>query len=348
MRNVRGHPVQNCVRGKYSAQVVGHEVERLAAGVFYVRRLEYFPDAFADRRRRYGSRMAAVVPLEQQRSRRGPASFGEVIEGDQWNGSVLLPNSGDDRGYDIGQLRTDDEEAFLVGLGRRDVQQRDDLPCLGVSILDDAVMARFEHLLDPDAGVPKKLDCCPTPEGTMVLGTKVAAAAGRVEDARNHTEPLIFVSACGDSGEGLAEDGERLAGFRIQRCVQSEAGLLGAAFGGPHQNWQQGQAFAGPLVHARLSARIDLPGRVRGFRRADGARNGPSRPSRRILGSPLRDVQVERPDCGQELEVVHPWDGDLDGGPVRQALILDLDAEAFFPRMRHFRVEVERVDAWMV
>ena len=50
----------------------------------------------------------------------------------------------------IGEFGRDDQEPFGVGLGRGDLQQRDQLAGRGQPVLDQAVVAEFGELLDAD------------------------------------------------------------------------------------------------------------------------------------------------------------------------------------------------------
>ena len=84
----------------------------------------------------------------------------------------------DDRGQDVRQLRADHQEPFGVGLGRSDLQQRDQFGAGGRGVLDQAVMAEFAELLDPDAGVTKCLDRDPGPERPVFFPGQVPAGPG--------------------------------------------------------------------------------------------------------------------------------------------------------------------------
>ena len=68
--------------------------------------------------------LQADGPLEQQGHRRVPGALSDVVGGGQRDGSVRAADPGDDGGHDVGELGSDDEEPFLVGLGRGDGQER--------------------------------------------------------------------------------------------------------------------------------------------------------------------------------------------------------------------------------
>ena len=59
----------------------------------------------------------------------------------------------DDRGQDVGEFGADDQQTFGVGLGRRDLQQRDEFTVGRQGVLDQAVVAEFGQLLDANSGV---------------------------------------------------------------------------------------------------------------------------------------------------------------------------------------------------
>jgi hypothetical protein len=60
--------------------------------------------------------------LKQEGQRRAVEPFGVVIPGDQRQPFVAIPDALDDSGENVGQFRADDQQPFLVGLGRGDPQ----------------------------------------------------------------------------------------------------------------------------------------------------------------------------------------------------------------------------------
>jgi hypothetical protein len=64
---------------------------------------------------------------------------------------LAVTDPGDDGGQNVGEFGRDDEQPFGVGLGRGDLQQRDQLPGIWQPVLDQAVVGQFGQLLDPDA-----------------------------------------------------------------------------------------------------------------------------------------------------------------------------------------------------
>jgi hypothetical protein len=105
----------------------GLGVDRFPAGAGDVGRGERAAEEVANAIARDGPVLQADNPLEQQRHRRVPGALARVIGDDQRDGAASAADPGDDCGQDIRQLRVDDEESFLVGLRRRDRQQRDQL-----------------------------------------------------------------------------------------------------------------------------------------------------------------------------------------------------------------------------
>jgi hypothetical protein len=74
------------------------------------------------------------------------------VEGDhQGDGAGLVPDPADDGAEHVRELRGDDQKPLLVGLGRGDMQQRDQLAGGRDGVLDQAVMGEFCQLLNTDA-----------------------------------------------------------------------------------------------------------------------------------------------------------------------------------------------------
>jgi hypothetical protein len=51
----------------------------------------------------------------------------------------------------VGEFGADDQQPFGVGLGRGDLQQRDELAGVRQPVLDQAVVGQLGQFLDPDA-----------------------------------------------------------------------------------------------------------------------------------------------------------------------------------------------------
>ncbi len=127
-------------------------------------------------------RMVLGVDATLEQPRRGgkPHPFVVVVGADQRDRSQRASNPADDLGEHVGQLRADHEEPFLVGLRRRDLQQRDQLAGGGKPVLHQAVVAELEEFFDPDAGGAQHLHDRPDPEGKLLFQGQVAALPGGV------------------------------------------------------------------------------------------------------------------------------------------------------------------------
>ena len=175
--DVRRHAVHDRVGDEDPAEIVGDEPQRLAAGVGDAGAGQGVADQLADRGAADGVVLAAEMALEQQRHRRVPDPFVVVVGGDQRHGAVLVADPGDDRAEHVGQFGADDQQPFGVGLGRGDLQQRDELAGGGQRVLDEAVVGQLGEFLDPDAGVAQDLHRGPGPERPVLFEGQVAALA---------------------------------------------------------------------------------------------------------------------------------------------------------------------------
>ena len=211
----------------------------------------------------------------------------------------------DDRAEHVGELGADDQEPFGVGLGGRDLQQRHELAGVGQPVLDEAVVAELEQFLDPDAGQAQDFDDRPRPERVIFLPVEQPLlAGGRV------ARPDVARVAVRPDGpdEGLPGGGEVLPRLGVAGCGQHSAGIVTPAGGSAGQDRQDREAVAGPGVHPRLAA----PGELAPFQVfwPDRARGHPRAPAGRIVQRPFGQVQIERPDAGERVEVAEPLDGD--------------------------------------
>jgi hypothetical protein len=90
-------------------------------------------------------------------------------------------------GEDVEEVGRNRDDAFAVGLGRGDHEQRDDL-AVGTLILADAELGELQELLDTDAGVTQRLDDGPLPERRLLRACNVDDLAGRLNpDAKART-----------------------------------------------------------------------------------------------------------------------------------------------------------------
>jgi len=190
--------------------------------------------------------LCSVMALEQQRHRRVPHPFVVVVGGHQRHCAVLAADPGDDLAEHVGQLGADDQEPLGVGLGRGDLQQRDQLAGGRQLVLDEAVVGQLGEFLDPDAGVAEDLDRGPGPERLVLFEGEVAvlAAAGVLCPG-----PAGGGVGPGWPAQGLAGRGEQLAGRGALGGAQPFCGCLpvGVHFG--QQRGKDRDALAGPLVH---------------------------------------------------------------------------------------------------
>ena len=127
---------------------------------------------------RDGPVLDADLALEQQRHRRVPDPFVDVVGDHQRHRAVVAADPADDRAEDVGQLGRDDQQPLGIGLGRGDLQQRDQLAGGGQPVLDEAVVRQFCEFLDPDAGEAENLHGRPGPERAVLFEGEVAAPAG--------------------------------------------------------------------------------------------------------------------------------------------------------------------------
>ena len=70
--------------------------------------------------------------LEEVREERPGGPLVVVVAGDEGNGAVVAgAQPGDDGGQDAGEFRVHQQQAFLVALGRHDLQQGHDFTAVG-------------------------------------------------------------------------------------------------------------------------------------------------------------------------------------------------------------------------
>lgn len=74
----------------------------------------------------------------------------------------------------VGELGRDDQQPFCVGLGRGDLQQRNQLTGRWQPVMDQAVVGQLGEFLDADTGVAQHLDHRPGPEAAVLCEGEVA------------------------------------------------------------------------------------------------------------------------------------------------------------------------------
>ncbi len=70
------------------------------------------------------------------------------------------------------------QEPFLVGLRRHDLQHRDDLAGLGQPVGHQRQVRDLQHFLDAHSGVAQGLDDRPGPEGVVLFLSDVGSLTG--------------------------------------------------------------------------------------------------------------------------------------------------------------------------
>ena len=106
----------------------------------------------------------------------------------------------------------------------------------------------------------------------------------------------------------------------VARAASSRAAAsLRPRSSGGGEGGQDGEPFAGPLVHAGLGPRFLLL--VLDVAAADRAGHGPRPPAGGLVQRPLGEVEVERPDGHQDVAGRFPGDGLLAAAGVRAVLV---------------------------
>ena len=179
LADVRGQPVLQRFGGEEPSHVVRGEGQRPAGGGDEAGSCRGVLKPPFDIEPAEGPAFRSGPVLNEQRRRRVPDALERVVGRDQGDRSgLVVPDPGDDDGEDLGELGCDDQHSLDVGLGRRDVQQRDRLAVTGKFVADEAVMRQLGEFLDPDAGMPEYLDEGPCPERVFFFLGQVPAPAG--------------------------------------------------------------------------------------------------------------------------------------------------------------------------
>src|SRR5258708_1300862 len=242
------------------------------------------------------------------------------------------------RGEPVGQLGAGAREAFLVGLGGRDLQQRDQLAGTGQPVLHQAVVAEFEEFLDADAGGAQDLHDRPGPEGVLRFEGQVAAPAG-----------VVFGPDAAGPGPADEDRPSHDEGFpRLGALSRAEPGpgVFAVATEGGHQRGEHGQALPGPRVHPCLALARGLA--QDSLLLADGARRHPGRPATGVFDCPAGQVQVEGPPQRQTLPPAHPRDDNLRALPGVGADLPGRGWQALLPLAPYLAAQVEAADAGIV
>ena len=208
-------------------------------------------------------------------------------EGDR---AAAVADPGDDGRQHVGEFGADDQEPFGVGLGRGDLQQRDELAGGGQPVLDEAVMGQLGQLLDPDAGVAQDFHGRPGPERRGALrGSGRGACPWRGPRPRSGRWPWATARpgavSCPPAVNARQAGQPRQAASRaagLRRSAAADLSSTGRTGRRSRVRWS-----------IRALRRDTLLG-VRDLFGADRARRGPLPPPGRVVGGPLGDVEVER------------------------------------------------------
>lgn len=256
----------------------------------------------------------AELPLEQERHRLAPDPLVLVVTRQERDRGLRAQVAADDRGDDGEQLSRHGDDAFAVGLGRRDHQQRGDF-AVRAPVLPDAEMSQLRQFLDAAAGVPEGFHDRPFPERPVLFGGDVErASVGLVDDPRRHCplglRPVLVVPAVGApvaaavvsellAGRGLPRRGEKA--FKITVVLVDVLG----------EHRQERLALTGPVGHA-LHDTATAAAAAAEFAITDRAGHRPARPPFWLGDRPALKVKVEGAD--RQLQGVEV----LPGPPVRQ------------------------------
>lgn len=142
-----------------------------------------------------------------------------------------MADPADDGAEHVGQLGADDQEPLGVGLGWGDLQQWDQLPGGGEPVLDQAVVAELQQLLDPHAGQLEDFYDRPRPKGVILLPVEETLLAG---------DGIFDPDAAGGrvrpdrTDQGLARGGEFLARGDLAAGAGQGLGVLAPLIGGSY------------------------------------------------------------------------------------------------------------------
>jgi hypothetical protein len=243
----------------------------------------------------------------------------------------------------VGEFGADDQQAFGVGLGGRDLEQGNQLAGGGQPVLDEAVVGQLGQLLNPDAGVPQHFHHGPAPEPAVFFEGQVPALAGGWVFS---PDPAGRLGLHHCPAQRLRAGGERRSGSGAGGGLEplSGGGALDVGPGG--QGGQDRQPFAGPLIHPGLApGPVFLVGGLAG---TDRAAHGMRAPAGRVIIGPFGDVEVERPDRGQHAAAIQPGGHRLDCLAIGAGPGLGPGHHALFPRGGDVARELQRRDAGMV
>jgi hypothetical protein len=141
--------------------------------------------------------------LEQVWQRRPGGAFVVVVTPCEGDGSaVLLAETGDGRRQNARRLRADEQQSFLVRLGRHDLQHRHDLAGVGQLVGDQRQMGQLGEFFDPNSVVAQCFHDRPRPERLVFgVGEVDRLAGGQVLHEHRGCHASVFGSLVGAGGD---------------------------------------------------------------------------------------------------------------------------------------------------
>jgi hypothetical protein len=160
------------VGDKHPSKVMRGERRRLPVDVTQPHRGGGLAEILANGAATHAPRAAALAVLEQVGHRRGVHELVFVAFDGQRDSAAAIGEAGDDAGEHGGEFGAGRQDAFLVALAGRDLQQRQNF-AVGFAELPDAEVGELEQLLDADTGMPQGFDGRPRPEPLDLLPGRV-------------------------------------------------------------------------------------------------------------------------------------------------------------------------------
>lgn len=240
----------------------------------------------------------AVLPLEQERHRRTPDLVMWVVARHQRDRPTCAGMSTDDRRDHVEELGGHRDDAFPVGLRRRDDQQCDHL-ATGPLVLPDAQVTELAEFLDAHAGVPQRLHRRPVPERGLFVRSDVdhlaAVVVAQTWWDRRVVSAVPAVGLAQHARVAGAGEGERLSLARFPGELEQLAGVVVAGLDVLDENGQQRPASAGAVgaTFVDPATACAEPVQVGG---RDRAGRDPLGPPFGFLGGPGVQVVVEGTD----------------------------------------------------
>jgi hypothetical protein len=340
-RDVHGQSAGDSFGGPDPTEVVRGVVHWLAVWPDQLRAFDGELEQTVDGGGAHHAHLSAVASLEQVGQWSAGHPFVMVVAGHQRDLLLAATDAMHHSGEYVGQFWGDQQEPFVVQLGRCDLQQRHDLARVGQGVGDQRKVGQFEQLFVPDAGMAQSLDDRPAPERFILGPRHVDVFVGReppdTDTAGAALSALAQVGLGNDALELFAVDIEGVAAGRCAGGGEQTLGVVEVFLDAVEHCGQQGGEQPGALVYARATlalllhaaAHVGVP---------DWAADRPRGPGR-IFQRPLGDIEVEGAHGEQHAVVVQ----------ARLALAAPpLQSRALLPGRRDVGREVQRADARMV